>query len=102
MGIIRNAKLLWYLSPYMDKLGEYLTMTKSVHGTVQALLTLAQMLNGLTAFTPDKYKIWVAVSVSAVQGIIAVLNHFDSTVTPPTVNVNTGTGSISTDTTKEN
>lgn len=80
MGLIRNARILMFLSPLMDKLGEQLPMTKNVHGLIQTLLTVAQMLNGVSTMVPVKYRVWVAVGVSAVQGIIAVLNHFDSSV----------------------
>ena len=102
MGIIRNAKLLWYLSPYMDKigqlvenLGEGLTMSKNVHTVVQMLMTAAQAVNGLQTFVPAKFKIWIMVGLSAIQGLIGVLNHFDPTTATDTTTTITTDSSTS-------
>ena len=83
MGLIRNARILMYFSPLMDKLGKQIQMTKNVHGVIQTLLTIGQIVNGASNFVPDKYKVYVAAAFSAVQGVIAVLNHFDPSVSTP-------------------
>lgn len=78
MGLVRNARILMRLSPYMDKIGAVLSMSKSVHSVIQALMLAIQGLNAITDVIPAKEKIWVAIGASAIQGIIGVLNHFDS------------------------
>ena len=87
MSLFSNARLLMKLSPYMDKIGKQLPMSKNVHGSIQLLLTIGQALNAVLSLVPDKEKIYVAVGISAVQGIIGILNHFD------------GDGATATDTT---
>ncbi len=81
-----------YLSPFMDKIGKSIQMTKNIHGMIQAGLLVVQMLNGFTSFVPDMYKVYVAATISALQGIIAVANHFDTSVTTTTdANISGGT-----------
>lgn len=73
----------------MDKIGEQIKMSKNVHSVIQILMTAAQAVNGLAAFIPGNYKIWIAVGLSAIQGVIGVLNHFDTTTpTTPTNSAN--------------
>lgn len=85
MSLFQNARILLYLSPYMDKIGKEIQMSKNVHSIIQILLTAVQALNGFTSFVPPKFQIWVSIGISGIQGIIGVLNHFDpSATTTPT------------------
>jgi hypothetical protein len=38
-----------------------------------------QGLNQVSDFVPAKAKFWVAVAISGIQGVIAVISHFSNT-----------------------
>jgi hypothetical protein len=62
----------------MDKIGEQLQMSKTVHSVIQLLLTAVNGIDAVSNFVPMKYKIWITIGISAIQGVIGVLNHFDT------------------------
>ena len=53
-------------------------MKFSVNGVIQLIGTLAQTVNALGAFVPDKQKVYVAAALAALQGLSAVLAHFSN------------------------
>jgi hypothetical protein len=77
----------------MDKIGEQLQMTKTVHSVIQLLLTAINGIDAVSSFVPMKYKIWITIGISAIQGVIGVLNHFDTT-DPTTTNSTSSLGGV--------
>ena len=63
----------------MDKIGKLLIMKLNVNVILQILALILQGLNQVSGIVPDGYKFAVAVGISVVQGIIAVLAHFSNT-----------------------
>jgi len=51
-------------------------MKWSVNTVLQLLATIAQGINAVGELVPEGYHLWVAVALSAIQGVVGVLAHF--------------------------
>lgn len=88
MSLLRNARLLLILSPYMDRIGKECSMPISWHVVFQVVAMLIQAANALLPMLPPNGKIAVTLGVGAVQALLAFVAHFtnpDGTPAPTTV-----------------
>lgn len=53
-------------------------MRLSVNATIQALGTATQVINQVTDLLTPKGKFWALVTLSAIQGVSAILAHFSN------------------------
>ena len=60
-------------------------MKLNINVILQVLALIAQGLNQVSGIVPMKYQFYVAVAISIVQGIIAVMAHFANTDGTPQV-----------------
>lgn len=79
MGLIFWFKIYRIFSPILKQIGKMGSMKLNVNVILQVLALIAQGLNQVSGIVPMKWQFYVAVAISIVQGIIAVMAHFANT-----------------------
>ena len=74
--MIREIRLWLRLRPILSQFQELTKMKFSVNVAIQMLALAAQGINATQDLLPAKGKFWAMVTLSAVQGLTAVLAHF--------------------------
>ena len=64
------------MRPLVNEFKELTKMKFSVNVAIQMLALVAQGLNATVDLLPGRGKFWAMVSLSAVQGLTAVIAHF--------------------------
>ncbi|HOQ47937.1 MAG TPA: hypothetical protein PK157_21695 [Bryobacteraceae bacterium] len=72
----RELRLWWRLRPLVKQFQELTKMKFSLNVAIQMLALVAQGLNASIDLLPGRGKFWAMVSLSAVQGLTAVIAHF--------------------------
>src|ERR1039458_6865005 len=85
MGFIFWFRLYRIISPILNKIGKLTSMKLNVNVILQILALVAQGLNQVSGIVPTNYKFAVAVALSVIQGVIAVMAHFSNTDGTPEV-----------------
>jgi hypothetical protein len=74
--MISLIRIWWRSRPYLKQLEELSRMKLSINVAIQALGTVAQLVNQTSDLLPPKPRFWATVALSAIQGLTAVLAHF--------------------------
>lgn len=72
----RMLKIWLRLQPYINKIKEIAKMKISVNSILQILMLAGQGANAVADVLPEGGKLWVAVALSIIQGVVGVLAHF--------------------------
>lgn len=76
IGLFAELKVWWKLRPVLKGLEEISKMKWTVNTVIQLLGTIGQAVNVVGGLIPPAWHVWVAVVLSAIQGIVGVLAHF--------------------------